>query len=64
MVFAQDTEFQPYKDRLQEYEYASKQVSTEYVDPDRKREVAQANQVQQYGTIVLKLTRTAPSASR
>jgi ABC-type uncharacterized transport system involved in gliding motility auxiliary subunit len=54
MVFAQDTEFQPYRDRLQEYEYASKQVTTEYIDPDKKREIAQLNQVQQYGTIVLK----------
>ena len=54
MAFAQDTEQQNYRDRLKEYEYASKQVSTEYVDPDRKREIAQANKVQQYGTIVLK----------
>lgn len=54
MAFAQDTEQQGYRDRLKEYEYASSQVSTEYIDPDRKREIAQANQVQQYGTIVLK----------
>ncbi len=50
MAFVQDTEQQAYRDRLKEYEYASKQVSAEYVDPDRKREIAQANQVQQYGT--------------
>ena len=54
MAFVQDTQFQDYRDRLKEYEYASKQVSTEYIDPDKKREVAQLNQVQQYGTIVLK----------
>jgi ABC-type uncharacterized transport system involved in gliding motility auxiliary subunit len=52
MVFAQDTEFQPYRDRLQEYEYASKQVSAEYVDPDRKPTIAKQNSIQQYGTIV------------
>jgi ABC-type uncharacterized transport system involved in gliding motility auxiliary subunit len=54
MVFAQDTDFQTFRDRLEEYEYASKQVTTEYVDPDKRREVAQQNQIQQYGTIVFK----------
>jgi ABC-type uncharacterized transport system involved in gliding motility auxiliary subunit len=52
-VFAQQTEFPTYQDRLKEYEYASKQVSTEYVDPDRQRELAQLNQVQSYGTFVM-----------
>ena len=46
------TEFQRFRDRLKEYEYASKQVTTEYIDPDKKPTVAQQNQVQQYGTIV------------
>src|SRR5215470_18791670 len=50
-VFAQDTEFQRYRDRLKEYEYASKNVSTEYIDPDRKPTVARQYQIQQYGTI-------------
>jgi ABC-type uncharacterized transport system involved in gliding motility auxiliary subunit len=54
LVFAQEPEFPSFKDRLKEYEYASKQVSTDYIDPDKKREIAQQNQVQQYGTIVLK----------
>ena len=35
-VFVQDAEFDRYRDRLKEYEYASKQVSTEYVDVDKK----------------------------
>jgi ABC-type uncharacterized transport system involved in gliding motility auxiliary subunit len=35
-VFAQEQNFQPYQDRLKEYEYASKQVTTQYIDPDRK----------------------------
>ena len=28
--------FQRFRDRLKEYEYASKQVKTEYIDPDKK----------------------------
>jgi ABC-type uncharacterized transport system involved in gliding motility auxiliary subunit len=51
-VFVQETAFQEFRDRLREYEYGSKQVSTEYIDPDKKPTVAQQNQVQQYGTIV------------
>ena len=54
MVFAQEAEFPGFRDRLKEYEYASKQVSTDYIDPDKKREIAQQNGVQAYGTIVLK----------
>jgi ABC-type uncharacterized transport system involved in gliding motility auxiliary subunit len=53
MVFVQNTEFQPYQDRLKEYEYVSKQVTTEYIDPDQKQTLARQNQVQQYGTIVI-----------
>src|SRR6476646_3273952 len=33
-VFAEETNFGRYRERLSEYEYASKKVSTEYVDPD------------------------------
>jgi ABC-type uncharacterized transport system involved in gliding motility auxiliary subunit len=52
LVFDKETEFQRYRDRLREYEYASKQVSTEYVDPDKKRTITQQNGVTQYGTLV------------
>jgi len=52
LVFAKEPEFPGYRDRLKEYEYASKRVSTEYVDPDKKPAIAKQNQVQQYGTIV------------
>ncbi len=52
MVFAQEQQFQTYRDRLSEYEYVSKQISTEYVDPDKKPTVAQQNNVQQYGTMI------------
>jgi len=51
-VFAQETDFPRYQDKLKEYEYLSKKVSAEYVDPDKKPTVAKANQIQQYGTIV------------
>jgi ABC-type uncharacterized transport system involved in gliding motility auxiliary subunit len=54
LVFAQEPDFQRYQDRLKEYAYTSKQITTEYIDPDKKRTVAQDNQVQQYGTIVFK----------
>ena len=49
---SQEPDFARFKDRLQEYEYISKQVTTEYVDPDKKPAIARQNQVQQYGTIV------------
>jgi len=51
-VFAQDVDFDRYRDRLKEYEYASKKVSTEYIDPEKKPAVAKQNQVQQFGTII------------
>jgi ABC-type uncharacterized transport system involved in gliding motility auxiliary subunit len=51
-VFAQDVAFAGFRDRLKEYEYASKQVKAEYVDPDRNPAVAQQYKVEQYGTIV------------
>src|SRR5213076_2888607 len=43
-VFAQDTDFQRYRDRLKEYEYGSKQVRTDYIDAEKKPSVAQQNQ--------------------
>jgi ABC-type uncharacterized transport system involved in gliding motility auxiliary subunit len=51
-VFVQELAFQEYRDRLKEYEYSSKQVKVDYVDPDKKRALAQQNNVQQYGTII------------
>ena len=52
LVFAQEPEFQRHQDKLKEYEYASKRVSAEYIDPDKKPAIAKQNQVQAYGTIV------------
>jgi ABC-type uncharacterized transport system involved in gliding motility auxiliary subunit len=51
-VFAQEPQFQSYRDRMQQYEYVSKQIKTEYIDPDKKPSVAQQNNVQQYGTLI------------
>ena len=52
MVFAQEPQFQTFRDRMKEYEYVSKQVAAEYIDPDKKPTVAQQNNVQQYGTLI------------
>jgi ABC-type uncharacterized transport system involved in gliding motility auxiliary subunit len=54
MVFTQENNFQPFKDKLKEYEYTSKRVATDYVDPDKKPAIASQNQVQAYGTILFK----------
>jgi ABC-type uncharacterized transport system involved in gliding motility auxiliary subunit len=52
MVFAQEPEFPRYQDKMKEYEYASKKITAEYIDPDKKPAIAKQNQIQQYGTIV------------
>jgi ABC-type uncharacterized transport system involved in gliding motility auxiliary subunit len=53
-AFQRDTDMQPYRDRLQEYQYLSSQISTDFVDPEKQPAAARADQVQQFGTIVLK----------
>jgi ABC-type uncharacterized transport system involved in gliding motility auxiliary subunit len=53
-VFAQEIDFQRFRDRLREYEYTSKQVSTQYIDPDKQRTIAQQNDIQQYGTVIFR----------
>jgi ABC-type uncharacterized transport system involved in gliding motility auxiliary subunit len=52
LVFSEEQEFPRYRDKLKEYEYISKNVTTEYVDPAKKPTIAKQNQIQQYGTIV------------
>lgn len=54
LVFATEPEFPGFRDRLREYEYASKQVTTQYIDPDKQRTLAQENAIQQYGTVLFK----------
>src|SRR6185369_10473037 len=44
--------FQRYRDRLDEYTYQSKQLSVEYIDPEKKPGLAQQLGVTQLGTIV------------
>ena len=51
-VFAQEPDFPTFQDRLKEYEYGSKRITTEYVDPDKKPADARQNNITQYGTIV------------
>ena len=52
-VFAKDNEFQRFRDRLEGYTYASRQVQVEYIDPDKQPAVARQWEVQQYGTIAI-----------
>lgn len=53
LVFAQEPDFDRYRDRLREYEYNSKKLSVEYIDADKKPVLARQYQVQSYGTVVL-----------
>lgn len=52
LVFAQEPEFDRFRDRLKEYEYISKQVSVEYIDADKKPGMVRQYGVQTYGTVV------------
>jgi ABC-type uncharacterized transport system involved in gliding motility auxiliary subunit len=52
-VFARETETQSYKDRLGEYEYTTKNVSIEYVDPYRNPRLARQLQIQSDGTVAI-----------
>jgi ABC-type uncharacterized transport system involved in gliding motility auxiliary subunit len=52
-VFARSDDFQRFRDRLDEYTYQSKQVSVEYIDPDKRPGLAQQFGVTAVPTIVL-----------
>jgi ABC-type uncharacterized transport system involved in gliding motility auxiliary subunit len=52
-VYDRETEFDRFRDRLDEYAYQAKNVTVEYVDADREPNRTRAAQVQQYGTIVI-----------
>jgi ABC-type uncharacterized transport system involved in gliding motility auxiliary subunit len=52
-VFARDSEFPAYRDRLAQYEYVSKRVATEYIDPDKRPGPARQLGIQSYGTIAV-----------
>ena len=51
-VFARSDEFQRFRDRLDEYTYQSKQVSTEYIDPEKRPGLAQQLGVTALNTVV------------
>jgi ABC-type uncharacterized transport system involved in gliding motility auxiliary subunit len=53
LVFDRSENFRRFRDRLAEYEDASRQVRVEYVDADREPARARQYQVQTYGTIVV-----------
>ncbi len=52
-VFAQENEFRRYQERLPEYEYVTKKVVVDYVDPDKRPAQARQMGIQSYGTIAL-----------
>ena len=51
-VFARSEEFVRFRDRLDEYTYHSKQVTTEYIDPEKRPGIAQQYGVTALGTVV------------
>jgi ABC-type uncharacterized transport system involved in gliding motility auxiliary subunit len=51
-VFEQETRMPRFRDRMGEYEYLSKKVGVDYIDPDKKPALARQYQIQQYGTVV------------
>jgi ABC-type uncharacterized transport system involved in gliding motility auxiliary subunit len=51
-AFDKDENFGRFRDRLKEYEYVTKKVVVEYVDPDKKPQIAAQNQIQAYGTLL------------
>ena len=61
-MFDRRPQFQRYRDRLKEYQYASKQVKTEYIDPDKNPAAAQQNKCSSTARSS-STTRAAPSGS-
>ena len=51
-VFARSEDFRRFHDRLDEYTYQSKQVSAEYIDPEKRPGIAQQYGVTALGTVV------------
>jgi ABC-type uncharacterized transport system involved in gliding motility auxiliary subunit len=52
-VFTRSDDFERFRDRLDQYEYASKQVKIEYIDVEKQPAVANQYQVQSIGTVVV-----------
>ena len=53
LVFASPEDFERFRDRLEAYQYASKQVSVEYIDAVKHPERANAYKVQTLGTVII-----------
>jgi ABC-type uncharacterized transport system involved in gliding motility auxiliary subunit len=53
VVFDRNTNFDRFRTRLTNYEYNSRQVTAEYIDPDQSPVQAKAYEIQQYGTVVV-----------
>jgi len=51
-VYARTDDFQRFRDRLDEYRYASRQVDVEYIDPEKKPAQAQRDGITALGTVV------------
>ncbi len=52
IVFAQEPEFPRYREKMKEYEYYSKNITSEYVDGEKKPTMAKQYQIQQHGTLI------------
>jgi ABC-type uncharacterized transport system involved in gliding motility auxiliary subunit len=52
-VFDRQTDFDRFRNRLNEYTYHSRNVSVEYIDPDTRPVIAKEYEIQQYGTVVI-----------
>lgn len=53
LVFEREDRMQPFRDRLSEYQYLSRQVQVEYIDADAQPALARQYQIQAYGTIAV-----------
>src|SRR3954453_4213415 len=51
-VFALEPQIPRYQEKIKEYEYASKKISTEYIDPEKKPSAAKQNNVDRMPTII------------
>jgi ABC-type uncharacterized transport system involved in gliding motility auxiliary subunit len=51
-VFVQEPQFPRYQEKIKEYEYASKKITTEYIDPEKKPSAAKQNNVDRIPTII------------
>jgi len=51
-VFALEKDVPRYQERLKEYEYASKKISTEYIDPEKKPSAAKQSNVDRVPTFI------------